>query len=44
MQMLQHLYDDLRAVHPPKRRPSGLTLVDNIEAESEKSSGGSGGW
>jgi hypothetical protein len=47
VQMLQRLYDDLRAVHPPKRRPSGLTVVDNYEAESAKHGGhssGSGSW
>lgn len=45
MQMLQRLYDDLRAVHPAKRRPSGLTVVDNYDADTVKHAGGSsGGW
>ena len=40
--MLQQLYDRLRERYPPQaRRPSGLTLVDSIDAE-ETSSGG--GW
>jgi predicted ATPase len=40
---LQQLYDSLREVHPPKkRRPSGLTVVDNVDAEAQGSSGG--GW
>lgn len=43
MQMLQRLHDDLRAAYPPKRRPSGLTVVDNIETESAQSRG-NGGW
>lgn len=43
VQMLQRLYDDLRAVHPAKRRPSGLTVVDNYDADSVKQGGGSGG-
>jgi hypothetical protein len=43
VQMLQRLYDDLRAVHPAKRRPSGLTVVDNYDADSVKHGGSSGG-
>ncbi len=41
VQKLQDLYDSLRKVHPPKkRRPSGLTVVDSVDAQAQSSGGG----
>lgn len=36
--MLQRLYDDLRAAFPRPKRPSGLTLVDNVAVSQPKAS------